>query len=177
MIRDRQTTSPAYLALSDVQLLAQCEVDLYRSSGPGGQKRNKTSSAVRLRHKPTGLIVTASEERSQHINKTRAVRRLRMAIALHVRGAIDPASYQRSSRAASCIDGEGRLLVGRRDERYFQVVNEVLDVLWACGARVSDAARLLGVSTANLAGFFGSDPKLWERVNQLRAEAGLKALR
>ena len=41
-----------WTGLSDEQLLAQCEVDTYRASGPGGQKRNKTSSAVRLRHPP-----------------------------------------------------------------------------------------------------------------------------
>jgi hypothetical protein len=130
-----------------------------------------------LRHNPTGLSVTASEERSQHINKTRAVRRLRMAIALHVRNAIDPARYHPSESAAWCIDGEGRLVVGRRDERYFPVVSEVLDVLSACGVRVSDAAKLMGISTANLVQFLGSDPKLWERVNQMRKQAGVKPLR
>src|SRR5919109_144612 len=61
----------AWTSLSDEQLLAQCEVDTYRASGPGGQKRNKTSSAVRLRHRPSGLIVIAEESRSQHETEAR----------------------------------------------------------------------------------------------------------
>src|SRR3954471_24585124 len=77
-----------WTALSDDQLLAQCSVDTYRASGPGGQKRNKTSSAVRLRHPPTGLVVIAEESRSQHENRARALRRLRQALYLQVR---DPA--------------------------------------------------------------------------------------
>src|SRR5262245_52204277 len=71
--------------LSDAQLRDQCDVDTYRSSGPGGQKRNKASSAVRLRHLPTGLIVIAEESRSQHENKARAQRRLREALYLQLR--------------------------------------------------------------------------------------------
>src|SRR6187431_1978088 len=71
--------------LSEDQLLAQCEVDTYRASGPGGQKRNKTSSAVRFRHLPTGLIVIAEESRSQHENRARALKRLRQALYLKLR--------------------------------------------------------------------------------------------
>src|SRR6478609_9245684 len=71
--------------LSEDQLLAQCEVDTYRASGPGGQKPNKTSSAVRLRHLPTGLIVIAEESRSQHENKAKALKRLWRALFLHLR--------------------------------------------------------------------------------------------
>src|SRR2546422_9155918 len=74
-----------WTALTDPQLLAQCAVDTYRASGPGGQKRNKTSSAVRLRHLPSGLIVIAEESRSQHENKARARRRLRQALHLQIR--------------------------------------------------------------------------------------------
>src|SRR5712691_11131921 len=74
-----------WTALTDSQLLQQCEVDTYRASGPGGQKRNKTSSAVRLRHPPSGLIVIAEESRSQHENRARALRRLRQALYLKVR--------------------------------------------------------------------------------------------
>src|SRR5438067_200053 len=74
-----------WTSLSDDQLLAQCEVDTYRASGPGGQKRNKTSSAVRLRHPPTGLIVIAEESRSQHENKAKALQRMRKALFLKIR--------------------------------------------------------------------------------------------
>src|SRR5216117_2250935 len=74
-----------WTSLTDSQLLAQCEVDTYRASGPGGQKRNKTSSAVRLRHPPSGLIVIAEESRSQHENRARALRRMRQALYLKVR--------------------------------------------------------------------------------------------
>ena len=76
---------PSWTALSDEQLLAQCDVDTYRASGPGGQKRNKTSSAVRLRHPPSGLLVIAEESRSQHENKAKALRRLRQAFFLKLR--------------------------------------------------------------------------------------------
>src|SRR5437660_90126 len=75
----------AWTSLTDAQLLEQCAVDTYRASGPGGQKRNKTSSAVRLRHGPSGLIVIAEESRSQHENRVRALRRLREALYLKLR--------------------------------------------------------------------------------------------
>src|SRR6516164_5119431 len=75
----------AWTKLTDAQLLDQCEVDTYRASGPGGQKRNKTSSAVRIRHPASGLIVIAEESRSQHENRARALRRLRQAFFLRIR--------------------------------------------------------------------------------------------
>lgn len=59
----------------------ETEVSFYKSSGPGGQKKNKTESAVRLHHPPSGLIVIATEQRSQALNRALAFRRLQRRLA------------------------------------------------------------------------------------------------
>src|SRR5947208_17010528 len=106
--------------LTDAQLLTQCEVDTYRASGPGGQKRNKTSSAVRIRHLPSGMIVIAEESRSQHENRARALRRLRQALFLQLREelaaeslSLDAIAKLEDFRAAR--SGDDRLHLGLKD--------------------------------------------------------------
>ena|SRR5205085_2936868 len=65
---------------ADEDLLRECEVETFRASGPGGQHVNKTESAVRLKHLPSGLIVTCREERSQYQNKAVCLRKLRKKV-------------------------------------------------------------------------------------------------
>jgi hypothetical protein len=182
--RPTSTTVPraTWSRLAEDQLLAQCEVDTYRASGPGGQKRNKTSSAVRLRHVPTGLIVIAEESRSQHENKARAIKRLRRALFLHLRDEIPPdvrtpEAVARHPDYAASRDEDGRLALSAKDARFWPAVGVVLDVLAAFEARVADAAEVLGLSTGNLIVFLQTDPKVWQEANRLRMLHGQKPLR
>lgn len=172
----------AYLSLEDGELLAQCETDRFRASGPGGQKRNKTDSGVRLRHRPTGLRGEAVEERSQHQNRTRALRRLRRGIALTLRAPVELDGYEPAGALVEAIrpgraGGAGRLEMGRRDHRYLETVARLFDVLEATGWRVSDAAECLGVSTAAIGRFLAGDAEVFRAANERRQALGLPPLR
>jgi ribosome-associated protein len=85
---------------SDEALLAECDVQTFRAGGPGGQHQNKTDSAVRLVHRPTGLTVTSRAQRSQYLNKTDALRRLRLKLRRLNEPAPPPRRPTRPSRAA-----------------------------------------------------------------------------
>lgn len=91
---------PADIPQSDAALLAECEVDTFRAGGPGGQHQNVTDSAVRLRHRPTGLTVTCRAQRSQYLNKMDALRRLRLKLVKFYAPPPPPRRPTRPSRAA-----------------------------------------------------------------------------
>lgn len=162
-----------YVALDDAALLAQCEVDRFRASGPGGQKRNKTESAVRLRHTPTGLQGEANESRSQHENRARALRRLRLTIALSLREPIDVASYTPSALLAAALEH----VPGRRAPALLHTLAELFDVLEACEWRVGDAAAALGVPSTAISRLLLLDDDVWRAAAQRRQAFGLAPLR
>lgn len=69
------------VVINEVDIVVEC----YRGSGPGGQHRNTTDSAVRIRHLPTGIVVHASESRSQLRNREVAMERLQLALEKRAR--------------------------------------------------------------------------------------------
>ncbi len=87
MIPDEATRAAARraLALPDAALSAECEETFYTAGGPGGQHRNKTESGVRLAHRPTGVVVSATERRSQAQNRGAALERLRARLEVLAR--------------------------------------------------------------------------------------------
>lgn len=163
------TTRSEFLDMEDEALLRLCREECFRASGPGGQHRNKTESAVRLSVREGAVVGLCSEHRSQHRNRAEALRRLRIAIAMDMRLPIVDDRIEKPTKE------EWKL--GRKDRRYAAFIAHLLDVLahheWAVGL----AAERLGTSTGKLIRRLSRDPQLWNFVNQARAKLGLVNLR
>ena len=118
------------LSLSDRALLDQCQMDRFRASGPGGQKRNKTDSAVRLRHAQSGLSAQASESRSQSQNRSMALRRLREQFALDLRESAVAGEAAMAELALLVAQGApGAHAKRRHDANYLGGAGKVLDLM------------------------------------------------
>jgi hypothetical protein len=161
--------------LSEAELLAQCREDHYRGSGPGGQKRNKTSSGVRIRHLPSGTIATATESRSQKENRLWAIRRLRIKLATELREPVDLAHFAPPDWFLS-IRRESRIEVSHRHPFYTPAAGLILDLFAAVHGNPAAVAMNLGVSTTAVIKLLEAEPAFWAAANHIRAAAGQPAL-
>ena len=169
----------SFLLASDDALIAQCEVDRYRASGPGGQHRNKTESAVRLRHKLTGVSAIGEDSRSQAENKVHAVRRLRQNLALEVREPVALDGFAPSPRLAAFVAG-GTAPLGARTRltgEYWAAIGELLDLLVAGELEIGATAQRLGITTGAMSKLLLHDDAVARTVNDLRRARGMRPLR
>lgn len=177
------TTVREYLEMDDESLLRDCDVETYKASGPGGQHRNKTMSGVRLKHRPTGVTAHAAERRSQHENRRRALKRLRMNIACEIRRPAPTGQDKLPDAVGECIRKvssadapSARIEVNRKNPRYWLVVAVLLDLLEAHEGRLGEAAAEIGVSTSNLVRVLKTDRHALAALQKLRSRHGQKAL-
>jgi protein subunit release factor B len=104
---------PAPPPLDPWEALARaCDVEFFTAGGPGGQHRNKTASGVRLRHRPSGIVVEATERRSQPQNRAVALERLKAKLDARAR----PKKRRRKTRPTRASK-ERRLESKRRTAR------------------------------------------------------------
>ena len=140
---------------------ADLQIDTFRSSGAGGQHINKTESAIRVTHLPTGMVVECQDERSQYKNKERALQVLRarlydrmqqeqaQALSQERRGQIG--SGMRNERIRTYNFPQGRVTdhrIGLTVYRIDDVMNGDLDEIVAALAAADQAARLNGEDPA-----------------------------
>ena len=153
-----------WLLYDDSALLAECEFDEYQASGPGGQKRNRKYSAVRLKHIPTGIEVRAAESRSQKTNRSAALSKLRTKIAIDVRG-------------ASISDHLETCQVALTNKRYPLFLAFLFDTLHSCGFAIADTAAAMGISTGKLVKLLARDSGIWQIINNERKNRGMNPLK
>ncbi len=163
--------------LPDEALLADCDVQPYQASGPGGQKRNRTRSAVRIVHRATGVTVVAAESRSQLDNRKTALRRLRERLALTVRDRSTLALRIRLPEVRRLLQASGPIRIREGNPLYPLMAGLALDALDVAEGRVAEAAGLLGCNTARLVAFLKRHTSLWQAANAIRARHGHPPLR
>ena len=150
------------LALTEQQLLAECRCDTMRGTGPGGQKRNKTESAVRVTHVATGLFAFDDVERSQHINRHHALQKLRLEFAFHLR--CEPTAWKQPVPSPS-------------SDSFPLWAAVALDALFTTDFKLADAVVILGTTTSQLVKNLLKLPALWQFVNEERVKRNLPALK
>jgi len=167
-------SAPHPATLEDVELLKQCTVAFGQSTGPGGQHRNRRSTAASLLHNPTGVHGNASERRSQADNRRVALRRLRLRLALQARtrGRFKGVSHLWETRRQG-----KQISVNPKHRDYPSLLAEALDCINAHRWDIAKSAGTLGISMSQLTKLLRHHPAAFERVNQVREEMGIPKLR
>jgi hypothetical protein len=161
-------------ALAAEALLRQCETERLRRSGPGGQRRNKVETGVRLRHQPTGIVAEACERRSQAENRRVALGRLRIHLALEVRRSANPT--RPPSDVWRSRSSHGRISVNASHEDFPTLLAEALDRIAAHQGDVKPAAEALLCTPSQLIKLVKKEARALALVNRWRDQQGLGAL-
>ncbi|MFB3430630.1 MAG: peptide chain release factor-like protein [Phycisphaerales bacterium] len=193
-------------AWPDELLLRECTVGQSRSSGPGGQHRNKVSTQVTITHQPTGISATAGERRSASDNKREALRRLRLKLASEHRVGVPEGEIgsplwrsrvQKPKRVKQPKQQDkdpffeemgitlrnpepevplGRIVVSPKHRDFPAILAEAMDAIASAGWEVKPAAIRLGVSPTQVIKLVKDHTAAWGQLNEHRDAKGLHRL-
>lgn len=172
----RAVATPHPAVIPAEQLIAQCRMGQLRRSGPGGQHRNKVSTAVSWAHEPTGISAEASESRDQTRNRRQALARLRLRLAIRLRTA--PGQENADAMELACRQrwsGRG-LKISAANDDFQAVLALVLDDLYRSGGQPSLVGPLWQCSTTAVVSFVATEPAALQEVNRWREHHGRKPL-
>eukprot|EP00242_Pyramimonas_sp_CCMP2087_P015420 CAMPEP_0198225036 /NCGR_PEP_ID=MMETSP1445-20131203/99416_1 /TAXON_ID=36898 /ORGANISM="Pyramimonas sp., Strain CCMP2087" /LENGTH=182 /DNA_ID=CAMNT_0043904411 /DNA_START=216 /DNA_END=764 /DNA_ORIENTATION=+ len=167
-----------YLALPQDKMLQQCSVDYIRTSGPGGQHRNKTETGVRIKHNPSGITTRGTERRSRLQNEAEAVKRLKLLIATQVRRNVElPNSDETVSQRISTILPTKKQRLGPNHPNYPLGLQALLDLFDAYNGSMADTAKHLHLSTGVLSKLMCSNDIIFTAANSVRKAHDLHLLK
>ncbi len=163
--------APLHPASIPADLLSkECDIEFVRRSGPGGQHRNKVSTAVVLTHRPTGIRAEANERRSQAENRSVALFRLRVLLAIDVR-MVRPKDDPDARLWQSRLVG-GRIEISPSHDDFPTLLAWALDIMAENDFDPKSAAGILECSASQLIKFLAKEPKALAMVNRHRTERG-----
>lgn len=155
-------------------LLKDCQIQHVRRSGPGGQHRNKVETGVVIKHLPTGIVGEASEKRQQGRNRSVALFRLRVNLAIDFRLAtISEVPSKLWLRRLS----NGTLKVNSEHDEFPALLAEALDVMLYYEFDVKAASQYFNCTSSQLIKFLKKEPRAFIWLNSKRQAAGLHALK
>ncbi len=180
-LADACRVAPPHPAVIDEDALQRaCRMSQLRRSGPGGQHRNKVSTAISWSHQPTGISAEASESRDQARNRREALQRLRLRLAIRVRtdsttGQVAGGSPEEARIRTTWSDR--KLKVSARHADYPAVLALVLDDLHRSGGQPSLVGRMWQASTTAVVSLVAQTPPAMVEVNRWREHHGRRGLR
>ena len=165
------------LSMDDDELSRCCEFEFFKGSGPGGQHRNKVSSAVRVKLAAFGISAADCSERTQHRNRANALAKLRHTMAIEIRQPVSLPDDDGKTGDAGGIGSDIPFECSIRNPRYYLFIAILLDRLEAAGFDQRKAAEMYGVSPSALIRKISADPSLWTHCLRRRNQLGLPAWR
>ncbi|MBU2644302.1 hypothetical protein KKI24_06295 [bacterium] len=158
-----------YIRKTDAELLKLCRVDTFRGSGKGGQKRNKTSNAVRLTL--FDIAVTESAARSRALNINHALRKLRVSIALNSSRLFDrSAAHGSFPEEIQPYLFQGIIRIQPQNPVFPVYIGCLVDLFIQYKGSWSGISLRYGVSNSQLRRFVGKHPALSQTLERIRKE-------
>jgi hypothetical protein len=174
-----------FLLMDPEDLLGQCRRETYQGSGPGGQKRNRVRSGIRLIHSAADIRAENCEHREAGRNVEAATRGLRLQIALRLADTANQGETQ-SSEALELQStflfppqalSRFRIEAGCDHFDYLVTAAFVLCGLAHCQSRLAETARLLGTTGSALTRHLKKDKAVWAAALRMRERAGHSELK
>lgn len=170
----RQSDHPT--GMDDTDLLAQCSLARGRTSGPGGQHRNRVATQVILTHTPTGTVAQAGERRSPETNKKVALHRLRYLLAVEHRTGVPDGEARTELWAQRCTKA-GRIVCSTKHCDHATLIAEALDILAASDWDTRKTSTRLCCTHTQLVRLLAEHPPALHACNRERESRNMRQLR